>query len=370
MKQILKRIETTLQKRRGEDKLRSLPHFPDLIDFFSNDYLGLSRSKLEIPSDTSQLNGATGSRLISGNHDAYTKAEGQIAAAHSSRNALIFPTGYMANLGVLSTIPQRGDVILYDELCHASIRDGIALSNARAFKFRHNDTEDLRAKLDQYKDDTVFVVTESVFSMDGDTAPLKEMSDLCEENRAAMIVDEAHALGVFGYGLVSELGLQEKVLLTVVTFSKAIGLHGGAAIGSQPVIDYLVNHSRPFIYTTGLPPETVLKIGRAYDLLETHGEDLRNSLRHNIALFKSLIDPSLKDRMLPSETPIQGIVLGDNRTARNVESGLLERGIAAKAILHPTVPAGTERIRISIHSFNTEAEIALLCRSLPEIIRT
>lgn len=370
MKSILTHIQNTLSEKEKQNSLRSLKNWPAGIDFFSNDYLGFAKDKALNTAEHFESHGAGGSRLISGNHQAYTEVERFISNTHSVESALIFPTGFMANLGILSSIPQRGDVILFDELCHASIRDGIRLSNASAYKFQHNDLDDLAQKLEQFssKHKHVFVVTESVFSMDGDIAPLEKIAALCDNDNTGLIVDEAHALGVFNLGLVHQLDLQTKVLATVVTFSKAMGLHGGAVLGTKSLIDFLVNHARSLIYTTGLPPENVLKIKQAYLLLQKEGEQRRTALNKHIEDFKANLSAKAQSKLLASSTPIQSIIFGNNNSAKQAEQQLLEKGFLTKAILHPTVPLGTERIRIILHAFNTEADIRSLANTLNQVL--
>jgi len=367
---ILKHIAHTLEEKQKANAFRSLKTWSEGIDFFSNDYLGFARDPGLKTTEEFELQGAGGSRLISGNHEVYTQVESFIAKTHSVEAALIFPTGFMANLGVLSSLPQRGDVILFDELCHASIRDGIRLSNASAYKFKHNDLTDLAQKIEQFKakHKHVFVVTESVFSMDGDIAPLREIAALCDTDKIGLIVDEAHALGVFNLGLVHKLGLQQKVLATIATFSKAMGLHGGAVLGSKSLIDYLVNHARSLIYTTGLPPESILKIKQAYLLLQEQGEARNETLNLHIQNFKKQLSPKVQAKLLPSSTPIQSIVLGNNNSTKSAEQQLLEKGFLVKAILHPTVPLGTERIRIILHAFNSETEVRSLANTLNQVL--
>jgi 8-amino-7-oxononanoate synthase len=210
-----------------------LPQGTDLVDFASNDYLGLSNSKTIFEATHQYLvannqiqNGATGSRLLSGNHPVYKESEELIAQFHKSPAALIFNSGYDANVGFFSALPQKSDLILYDELCHASIRDGIQMSNAKAYKFQHNDLEDLERLLVRHPETTIYIVTESVFSMDGDTPNLQELVQLAEKYKAYVVVDEAHALGVLGdkgEGLVQSLQMQDVVFARIMTFGKGLG---------------------------------------------------------------------------------------------------------------------------------------------------
>ena len=376
-----RKLADKLERRIGNNALRNLGSESGLIDFASNDYLGFARSEkifdevhdFLIACDVKQ-NGATGSRLLTGNHLLYTETENQIATFHASESALLFNSGYDANLGFFSAVPQKGDFILYDELIHASIRDGIQLSNATAYKFKHNDDEDLerlilKAKLNP--ETTIYVVTESVFSMDGDTPPLLEISSICQKHSAYFIVDEAHALGVFGNqgeGLVQMLDLQNHVFARIITFGKGLGCHGAVILGSQELKSYLVNFARSLIYTTGLSPHAVATIQVAYKNLEENNNG-RNQLRNNINIFnqqKQLL--GMKPLFVRSKSSIQSAIIPGNENAKNTAKQLQSQGFNVKAILSPTVPEGQERLRICLHSYNTETEIMKLLKALYDLI--
>ena len=252
------RLESALNKRREENAFRSLKTSEGMVDFCSNDYLGFSK-KIEI---VDQMVGSTGSRLISGNHSIHEVVECEIAAFHGMDSALIFNSGYDANLGFFSTVPQKGDTVVYDQLCHASIRDGLRLGVARSFSFNHNCVDDLRSNVAQ-TEGRIFVVVESVYSMDGDKAPLVEIAKLCDEVGAYLVVDEAHGTGVFGLkgeGLCQEQ--EVKPYAKIHTFGKALGCHGAAIVGDETLRNYLINYARPFIYTTALPPGRALTLTR------------------------------------------------------------------------------------------------------------
>jgi 8-amino-7-oxononanoate synthase len=262
-----------LEKRRSAGLLRSLKTPENLIDFCSNDYLGLARSvtlrqtiEQSVAVHSNRLNGSTGSRLLAGNSALAEELETELAAFHDTEAALIFNSGYDANVGLLASLPQRGDTLLTDDLIHASMIDGARLSVANRFKFRHNDLDDLENRLKRATG-TVYVAIESVYSMDGDLAPLTEIVELCEHYEAALIVDEAHATGVFGPqggGLVQSLGLQKRVFARVHTFGKALGVHGAAVVGSASLRDFLINFARSFVYSTALPPHSLLAIHSVY----------------------------------------------------------------------------------------------------------
>jgi 8-amino-7-oxononanoate synthase len=367
MKKLPKILSNKLTLRLQNNALRQLPMGTDLIDFASNDYLGFSNSQSifeathEYLITNNQLqNGATGSRLLSGNHLVYNETEKLIAQFHQAPAALIFNSGYDANVGFFSAVPQKGDLILYDELCHASIRDGIQLSNAKAYKFQHNDFEDLERLLLRHPDTTIYIVTESVFSMDGDTPNLEELVRLAEKHNSYVVVDEAHALGVFGEkgeGLVQSLQLQDIVFARIMTFGKGLGCHGAAILGSEDLKSYLVNFARSFIYTTGLSPHSVATIVTAYQHLEKATES-QQQLKNNIAHFNQEKNRlSLKPLFVRSKSAIQSAIIPGNERVKSIASQLQEKGFDVKAILSPTVPEGQERLRFCLHSFNSEKEI-------------
>lgn len=356
-------LSAQLAARRAANALRTLPEPGQGIDFCSNDYLGLARQPFDPPAESS-LFGATGSRLISGNHEAYNRLESSLADFLQTESALVYGSGYQANLGLISSVTTRHDTILYDELAHASIRDALQLATARSFAFRHNDSQHLREKL-QRAGGRVFVVVESIYSMDGDEAPLREIAELCAEAGAALIVDEAHAIGVIGpggSGLSVELGLAREVWARVVTFGKALGSHGAAVIGSRLLRDYLINFSRPFIYTTGMPPETIHRISESVQYVRRH--DLVDLLRMRIELFQSRLSDRVRLRLIPSRSAIQSLVVPGNDEIKQLAGELQAAGFQVLPILHPTVPKGKERIRICLHVFNREADILRLADTL------
>lgn len=352
------RFLTKLAERKEKGSVRSLSLFDGYTDFYSNDYLGIARSA-NIPEIHA---GSTGSRLISGNSKNATQAEAFMAEFFQSEASLIFNSGYDANLGVFSSVPQKGDTVLYDELIHASVRDGIRLSYAKAFSFRHNDTADLRKKIER-AEGTVFVAVESLYSMDGDFAPLQEIAALCTEKKALLIIDEAHSGGIFGSegrGLIEELQLEEYCFARLITFGKAYGTHGAAVLGSRDLCDYLLNFARSFIYTTALPP------AHYFHMIENvnwaRDRKLSDRLQQNIALFRSLTG---EERLLSeARSPIQILPVATLKECLNFARKLQDAGIAAKPIMPPTVPENGQRLRICIHAHNTEEEIHKLVNVL------
>jgi len=372
MVQFPSKLFQKLQQRQQLNAFRTLCNSNNLIDFSSNDYLGFAKNE-DIFHQTHALllernlksNGATGSRLLSGNHVLYTETEDFIAQFHQTEAALIFNSGYDANLGFFSSVPQRNDIILYDELCHASIRDGIQMSLAKSYKFNHNDVSDLENKLTKLSSitgdrqpTTVYIVTESIFSMDGDSPDLESTVRLAEKHNAYVVVDEAHALGVVGEsgeGLVQKLQLQEKVFARIMTFGKALGCHGAAILGSQELKNYLVNFARSFIYTTGLSPHSVATILVSYQHLGKSQHE-RKKLFQNIFHFESCFPISIIH--LPSSSAIHSVIINGNERVKTTALQLQQNGFDVKPILSPTVAEGQERLRFCLHSYNSEEEIS------------
>ncbi|MFS2186392.1 aminotransferase class I/II-fold pyridoxal phosphate-dependent enzyme [Mucilaginibacter sp. Mucisp84] len=366
-------LKRRLDERQQAGTYRQLKPESSLIDFCSNDYLGFARSAVlkqsiarEVNNHPLSLNGAAGSRLLSGNIQYAEDLEDQIAAYHQSEAGLLFNSGYDANLGLLSSLAQRGDTLILDELVHASIIDGARLSYANRYSFRHNDLESLEAKLKLSKGNC-YVVVESVYSMDGDVSPLVEILSLTEKYNAALIVDEAHAVGLYPKGLVCERGLQYRIFARVITFGKALGSHGAIVLGSNNLRKYLINFARSFIYTTAAPFHQLAAIKMAYQLLENSREAIF-CLKKNIELFKQQVSTGKNFTLLNSDSAIQCIVLKSNEMAREAAKQLQMNNFDVRPILSPTVAQGTERIRICLHNFNTENEVTLLAVTLNKFI--
>ena len=367
-----------LEERKQNNSLRQLPSFNNFVDFSSNDYIGFSKSETIFKSAHHYLiendiiqNGATGSRLISGNHFLYQIAENFISEFHEAESSLIFNSGYDANVGFFSALPQRNDVILYDELCHASIRDGIVMSNAKSYKFGHNDFEDLEHLIQKFSQTNIYIITETVFSMDGDSPNLEELVQLSEKYNCFLVVDEAHTLGVFGEkgeGLTQHLKLQDRIFARIMTFGKGLGCHGAVILGSTELKEYLVNFARSFIYTTGLSPHSVATILISYQHLEIEKENIEQ-LRQNIVFFnqqKNLL--GLKPMFVRSKSAIQSAIVPGNEKVKQLAQQLQDKGFDVKAILSPTVPEGQERLRFCIHSYNSEEEINQVLEFLRDFV--
>lgn len=360
MNPIERKIRKKLDERRNNNSLRTLPVGGELADFCSNDYLGLARDETlreELYRAPPGLTGATGSRLISGNSGLAVRLEEELADFHGAPAGLLFPSGYAANLGLLSAIADRHDVVLYDQLVHASIREGVQLCRARSYSFRHNDLDHLERRFEKITGN-VFIVVESVYSMDGDEAPLEDLAALAAEKGAALIVDEAHATGVFGRrgeGLVTALDLENAVWARVHTFGKAVGSHGAIVLGPAYLRDYLMNFARSFIYTTALPDHTLQAVRLAYR--EMAGGERIKILLKNRDRFLDLLSPKARNRFIASRSAIQSLVWPGNSKVKKIAARLQQHGFDVRPILHPTVPKGAERLRICLHTHNSIQEI-------------
>ena len=362
-----------LEERKAAGTYRTLKPENSLVDFCSNDYLGFARSSIlkkkideELKSLPQTLNGSTGSRLISGNSVYTEMVEKEIANFHNADAGLLFNSGYDANLGLFSSVPQRGDTIITDELVHASIIDGSRLSFANKFNFRHNDLDSLEDKLKQARGNS-YVVIESVYSMDGDTPPIAEILELTGRHKAHLIVDEAHAIGIYKKGLISELGLEDRVFARLVTFGKGLGCHGAIVLSSALLREYLINFARSFVYTTAAPVHQTASVRMGYQLLEGSDEQI-DQLKQKIALFKQQVVRNSTYSLLKSDSPIQCIVLKSNEKAKEAAAHLQRSGFDVRAILSPTVPLGTERIRVCLHTFNSNEEINRLTEAINNFI--
>ena len=355
-----------LDTRQENGSLRSLSPQNDLIDFSSNDYLGFAKNPIifkQVQEDLDTylpINGSSGSRLLSGNFDFHEALEAQLAAFFNAEAALLFNSGYDANIGLLSSVPQRGDCIFYDENSHASIRDGIRLSHAKSYRFKHNDLDDLRQKLEKTgTGNQGYLVVESIYSMDGDAAPLSGFAEISKAYDLNLIVDEAHSTGVYGsegQGMVHDLGLSALVFARIYTFGKALGCHGAAIVGDALLIQFLINFARSFIYTTAMPVHNVLAIKNA--LLYLKSTNNRKLLSENIAHFKAMIIKNkLEKFFIKSSSPIQSAIIASNEEVKRIAHQLNAHNFDVKPILSPTVPEGHERIRFCVHSHNTSADI-------------
>jgi 8-amino-7-oxononanoate synthase len=313
----------------------------------------------------SNIIGSTGSRLLAGNSSYVEALEKKIALFHNASAGLIFNSGYDANVGLFSALGQKESTIIYDELIHASMHDGIRLSSASAFMFKHNDTKHLEERL-KIAQGIIYVAVESIYSMDGDEAPLIKIAALCKHYNANLIVDEAHATGITsnnGKGLVQQFQLEDAVFARVHTFGKALGCHGAIVLGNELLRNFLINFSRSFIYTTALPIKNLIAINQSYQLLQ-HSQNTITELHQNIHYFKTQLSPNAKALLINSSSAIQCIVISGNDHVKSLASALQQKGFDVRPILSPTVQKGKERLRICIHAFNKHSDIAALCESI------
>jgi 8-amino-7-oxononanoate synthase len=370
----MKKLLEKLEERKKDGNFRTLSVKEGLVDFFSNDYLGLAKNKSlaeaidkEYKSLSGNINGATGSRLLSGNNEYVVRTEKKLAGIFNAEAALIFNSGYSANMSILSSVPQKGDTIIYDELIHASLKEGARLSFAKRFSFKHNNMEDLEQKIKKAEGDC-FVVVESVYSMDGDFSPLKKVVSICEKYKAHLILDEAHSTGIWGAGgrgIACELALEKKIFARIYTFGKAMGIHGACIAGSEALINYLINFARPFIYTTALPPHSIAAISATFYFIKNN-EILSDDLFKKIIFFKSEFKEVISEKniLTESESPIQVFRVPGNDKAKALAAALNKKGFDVRAILSPTVKKGEERLRVCLHVYNSEEEVSGLVNSI------
>lgn len=332
---------------------------PELLNFSTNSYLG-------------RKFGAGSSRLVAGDNSTYKKLEELIASWKKAEAALVYPTGYMTNLGVISALMAKGDAIIIDKLCHASIIDGCYLSGADIRVFKHNDLASLEKILGevQNKYQKKLIITESVFSMDGDLAPLFEISMLAKKYDCWTMVDEAHAVGVFGEtgaGLLEELDLENEFDIRIGTLSKAVDTLGGYVAGSKQLIEFLINKSRPFIYTTALPEAVVKQSLKNLKKLSADKKG-RKKLWENIGYFYLLAQRYKLNITKPQSAIIQ-IIIGDETKALAVSQKLLAKNIVLPAIRYPTVPKGQARLRCTLTADHTKPQIEKLVAILFQNIK-
>ena len=378
MKDLLDDLKSELEQLRSESLFRSLAD-PHGIDFSTNDYLGLSQDPAFRAAVLEKLREAEGSclsspasRLLRGNTPRHSALEQKLADFKGTEGALLFPSGYQANLGLLTALVSPQDRVLSDRQNHASIIDALRLCRCRKVVVPHLDVEAVEEALARpYPQGRTFLVTESLFSMDGDVAPLNDYARLVEKHGASLIVDDAHATGVFGEtrgsGLTEAFGVERHAVAIVSTFGKALGLFGAFVAGPRVMIEFLINRSRPFIFTTAVPPLLLYGIEAALDKLEAEPQrrkrvrDLSDRLRDQLS--KGHLDT------LNSCGPIVPVLLGESDLALKVASGVQERGHDVRAIRPPTVAPGTARLRISVHTDHSEEQIDQLAETLIEVVK-
>lgn len=350
------RIRRLLSEREAHQLKRTLKPPSGGIDFSSNDYLGLSKIPV---SSSANLSGSGGSRLIQGNHTSLTDLETNLAERYRSESALLFPSGYAANHALFSMLNEAGYDVLYDALIHASIRHSLGSGKGKKWSFHHNDIQDLASKLERLNSDHCVVVTEGVFSMDGDFGKLEEISALKRKHDFGLVVDEAHSTGIYGDGIgySAELDLLDQVDIRIHTFGKAMGFEGAIVVGEKTLVEGFANFSKPFIYTTA-PSETFVQhidqIHARWDEHPDKVEELNAVIEAYLEVFDDVPNAS-KNR-----SQIQYILVPGNENCKHFAGELLAKGNSVVPILSPTVPKGQERIRICLHSYNTAEEIVQL----------
>ena len=360
-----------LRSRRTLDTPQS-PHISvdgkPYLAFCSNDYLGLANHPQLIAALQQGAQqwgvGAGAAHLVSGHFDPHHQLELQLAAFVGKPAALLFSTGYMANLGVMQALVGKGDTVFADKLNHASLNDAMLLSRAEVKRYRHGDMTQLGQLLVRTSGGRKLVITDAVFSMDGDIAPLRELLALCEQNDAWLYVDDAHGFGVLGEGRgsLAHFGIASERIVYMATLGKAAGVSGAFVAAEQAVIDTLINHAHSYVYTTATPPALSVALSQSLQLI-AHGGERRARLHKLVTqLRKGLSD--LPWRLMPSDTAIQPLLIGDNQQALKLSEGLRRCGIWVAAIRPPTVPQGTARLRITLSAAHSEADVDKLIGAL------
>jgi len=364
-----------LRNRRTLDTPQS-PHITvdgkPYLAFCSNDYLGLASHPQLIAALQQGAQqwgvGAGAAHLVSGHFAPHHDLEKQLAAFVGKPAGLLFSTGYMANLGVVQALVGKGDTVFADKLNHASLNDAMLLSRAETKRYRHGDMAQLAQLLEQTKSGRKLVITDAVFSMDGDMAPLRDLLALCEQHDAWLYVDDAHGFGVLGEhgrGSLSYFGIASRRIIYMATLGKAAGVSGAFVAAEQAVIDTLINHAHSYVYTTATPPALSVALSQSLQLI-AQGEALRTHLKRLVTQLRNGLS-DLPWQLMPSATAIQPLLIGDNQQALKLSEGLRERGIWVAAIRPPTVPQGTARLRVTLSAAHNEADVAQLIGALHEL---
>ncbi len=364
-----------LRSRRTLSRPQS-PHITvdgkEYLAFCSNDYLGLANHPQLIAALQQGVQqwgvGAGAAHLVSGHFAPHHELEQRLATFVGKPAALLFSTGYMANLGVVQALVGKGDTVFADKLNHSSLNDAMLLSRADMQRYRHGDMAQLAQMLERTTIGRKLIITDAVFSMDGDIASLPELAALCEQHDAWLLVDDAHGFGVLGRqgrGSLSHFGIDSKRIILMGTLGKAAGVSGAFVAAEQVVIDTLVNHARSYVYTTATPPALSSALLQSVQLIE-QGDALRERLHRLIERLRV----GLRDlpwQLMPSDTAIQPLLIGDNKQALRLSDGLRERGIWVAAIRPPTVPQGTARLRITLSAAYSEGDVERLIGALHEL---
>jgi 8-amino-7-oxononanoate synthase len=358
------------------DGLRRKFRSPSGIDLSSNDYLGLATHPLVKQKMAEAVMdegcGSTGSRLLRGNRDSFVRVEQRFADFKGSESALYFGSGYAANIGVLSTFIERNDLVYSDEHNHASIIDGIRLSRAKRIKYPHCDLDRVAQLLRAAPSNVQkFLVTETLFSMDGDFAPLVQYADLCRETGTSLIVDEAHAVGIYGNrgsGCVEDTGTTDGVFLTINTAGKALGVAGAFVAGPHWAIDFLIQRARPFIFSTAPPPPVAAALEASLDVIRDEPERRIQLLAKSGQLRRLLREAGLD--IASSSSQIIPVILGDNQRATHAAEELQHEGYDVRAMRPPTVPVGTARLRVTVNVQIEESTLRSFALALGKVCST
>ena len=347
-----------------------------ILNFSTNDYLNLSNhpyvKEKAIKATEKYGAGSGSSRLVSGTLSIHEELEAKIAHHKNYSDALVFGSGYMANIGIIPSLANRKDVIISDRLVHSCILDGIKLSGAKHVRFKHNDLISLKTRLQECSDiqNKKIIVVESVYSMDGDLAPLKEIFALAEKHNALLMVDEAHATGTIGNsgrGLINQLDLESKIPFAMGTMSKGIGSYGGFIACSNNFKKLLIQEASSFIYTTALPPSAISASIAAIEIIERESS-LGLNLQKKSTKFRKIMNESGIDTM-NSKSQIIPIVIGDNQKTLNIAERLSKEGIIVGAIRPPTVPEGSARLRVSISLAHTEEDLIFAAEKIIKAVK-
>ncbi|MDO8988714.1 MAG: 8-amino-7-oxononanoate synthase [Sideroxyarcus sp.] len=375
-KELETRAEQGLLRRRRTLDTPQSPHITvdgkPYLAFCSNDYLGLANHPQLIAALQQGAQqwgvGAGAAHLVSGHFEPHHRLEHQLAAFVGKPAALLFSTGYMANLGVVQGLVGKGDTVFADKLNHASLNDAMLLSRAETKRYRHGDMAQLAQLLAQTQSGRKLVITDAVFSMDGDIAPLREMLALCEQHDAWLYVDDAHGFGVLGErgcGSLSHFGIASQRIVYMATLGKAAGVSGAFVAAEQVVVDTLVNHAHSYVYTTATPPALSVALSQSLELIG-QGEALRVHLKQLVEQLRDGLS-GLPWQLMPSDTAIQPLLIGDNLQALKLSESLRERGIWVAAIRPPTVPQGTARLRITLSAAHSAVDVNQLVGALHEL---
>lgn len=369
MEQWIQSLRRRIQILQDRSLLRQLRHDSVHLDFSSNDYLALNQNgivaemlrDLVQSDDTIRSIGSTGSRLIRGHYEIFERVEAEFAAFTGTEAATLFHSGYAANTGVIPTVVDRRDIIFCDRLCHASLLDGIRLSGARRYYFEHNNLNDLEAKLKRHGgSQRNWIITESIFSMDGDSPDLRSMTRLAAAHNALIVLDDAHAVGIRGpqgAGLAAEQKVVDRIAVPVFPCGKAPGLMGAFVCGPPELKTVLINQARPFVFTTAQPPILAALLLKIIHFLRTAlAEDLRRQLKSRSERLRSALKQNGFDTG-QSDSHIIPVIVGAESKALGYAQYLLEQGYDVRAIRPPTVPTGTSRLRICVHADHTDEQI-------------